>query len=103
MISEDANVVEKFRADHPGKVITFNETLGMDDETRRIVEIDLFAKCNEKVVTGGSTYGYVAVFKSGRLPYYVNGKINSSRCAKADISHPGFRSDYGASPLYRTY
>ncbi len=96
-------LVDKFREENHYKLIAFNETQGMDQATLQLVENELLAKCDEKIVSGGSTFGYVAVFKSGRMPYVVNGKINMTQCVKANLTHPGYRSDFGASPLYRTY
>jgi hypothetical protein len=101
--AEDAaKAVNQLRLNSLQKVIVFNETLDVNDEMRRIIEIDLFSKCHQMIVTGGSTYGYVAAFKSNRLPYVVNGDTGMKKCIKTDISHPGFRSQYGRV-LYRTY
>ena len=106
---EEESVI-KFLAQYRHKLITFNDTHGMDGTRVGIAEVELLAKCDEMIVTGGSTFGYVAVFKAGRLPYIVNGNINMAKCVKANLSHPGYRSDFNKhnnaifeSPYYRTY
>ena len=46
---------------------------------RAILDVELLAKCDELILTGGSTFGFLAAIKQqplhldGRLPYFVNG------------------------------
>ncbi len=46
--------------------------------TRTILDNELLSKCNELVMTGGSTFGFVASMKMSKMPYFINGKVCSS-------------------------
>ncbi|CAF1044801.1 unnamed protein product, partial [Brachionus calyciflorus] len=41
---------------------------------RTIMDNELLSRSNEIIITGGSTYGFVASMKKGKLPYYIEGK-----------------------------
>ena len=41
---------------------------------RTIMDIELLSKCDELIITGGSTYGFIASMKMLKLPYFI--KIN---------------------------
>ena len=89
-IKGQAGIVKSFFADYKHKIIEFNETQGLDKDARRIIEVELLAKCDELVVTGGSTFSYVAVFKTSRMPYVINGRTNMKKCVLADPGNPGY-------------
>lgn len=54
---------------------------------RAIIDVELLSKCDEIIMTGGSTFGFVASMKSLRLPFYVNGNSTSTEsCLKTSLS-----------------
>ncbi len=85
------SLVNQFRSFYEDKLIAnVNQTVQVDDyETLRLIEIDLLSKCDQMIVTGGSTFAYIAVFKSGRFPFVVNGGRNMTKCFKANLTNPG--------------
>jgi hypothetical protein len=40
---------------------------------KAMLDIELLSLCDEMVLTGGSTFGFLSAIKALRLPYYVNG------------------------------
>lgn len=52
-----------------------------DTYTRTILDNELLSKCNEIIVTGGSSFGFVAALKTGRLPFFIEGRRKKSPAA----------------------
>ena len=53
------------------------------------MDVELFSKCDEMIISGASTYGFVAAMKSLRMPYYVNGiGFKMKKCAKMSLGKP---------------
>ena len=87
--------LNKILAMYPNKTFSTNEYhIGHVDEDKKgylrtILDIELLSLCNELVITGGSTYGWIAAMKMLKLPFYVNGKDSSmEKCLKHNFSHP---------------
>ena len=82
------------------KVILIEET-GIDGESRRIIDIELLSRCNEMIITGSSTFGFLAAIKSGKLPYAIDAGwaegVNLTSCKRTDLAHPPVRDFYIAS------
>ena len=55
---------------------------------RTILDNQLLSMCNEIVVTGGSTFGWVAAMKMQKLPFYINGFTDMRNCLRATLSDP---------------
>ncbi len=56
---------------------------------RAILDVELLAKCDELVLTGGSTYGFVAAMKRKKMPYYVNGNSAAMvKCERMTLARP---------------
>ena len=83
-------VIDMYAARFPNKLIVINETLA-DSMTRAIVDVELLSRCDELIVTGGSTFGFVAAIKTLRLPLFVNGRVNMTSCKRTDLSRPPSR------------
>ena len=83
-------------AEYGERMIQVNGTIGhtYDDYgrdaigvyTKTLVENELLSRCDEIVITGGSTFGFVAAMKMLRLPYYLN--YNMDKCVRANLSRP---------------
>jgi hypothetical protein len=52
---------------------------------RTLIDIDLLSKCDELIHTGGSTFGFVAAMKGFKVPYYVDGRKNESKCFRTSL------------------
>ncbi len=74
-------------------LVVANETLGHVVENfnaypRTIIDVELLARCNQLVFTGGSTFGFVAAMKSQRAAYYINGRSNMTECKLHELGKP---------------
>lgn len=76
---------------------------------RVFLDIELLSRCDELILTGGSTFGFtsnqvhlfsiksllisylylIGSLKNGRFPMIVNGKRNTTRCERFKFSRPG--------------
>ncbi len=56
---------------------------------RAILDIELLSKTNELIITGGSTFGFIATMKQLRLSYFVNGKGSMNQCRRMLFSDTG--------------
>lgn len=63
-----------------------------DAYSRAILDIELLSKCDELIMTGGSTFGFVAAMKMLKLPYHINGRMNMTKCIRTSLSSPSFTS-----------
>lgn len=85
----------------PSKTFSTNKYhLGHIDEDKRgyfrtILDIELLSQCDELILTGGSTYGWIAAMKMLKLPLYVNGKTPAmKKCLRHNFSQPS-TNNYG--------
>ena len=66
-----------------------------DGYEKAIVDMELLSRCDEIITTGGSTFGFVAAMKRGKLPYFVNGKdSNMKSCLRYSLAYPGLSRTY---------
>ena len=86
--------VQQLSLAYPGKVITAKGKIAhvhfeADAYKRAIIDIELLSKCDELVITGGSTFGWMAAMKTLKMPYYINGLSRQMRrCERASLSRP---------------
>ena len=93
MTSDKEHILNRLVAENKHKAIVANETMGHVDERanaypRAIIDVELLSRCNELVITGGSTFGFVASMKSLKKSYYVNGRSNMTTCRLHELSKP---------------
>lgn len=70
-----------------------------DTYSRTILDSELLSKCDQIIVTGGSSFGFVAALKAGRLPYFIEGRMNitnGSKCERMKLSRPP-KNRYGVA------
>jgi hypothetical protein len=53
-----------------------------------ILDNELMSKSDFLVISGGSTFGFVAAMRKKQLPFYINGKKNQKKCSKMKLSEP---------------
>ena len=95
MTSDNADILSRIMRENQEirSMIAANETIGHIDETangypRTIIDVELLSRCDQLVITGGSTYGFVAAMKSQRAAYYVNGRSNMTECKLHELGKP---------------
>lgn len=97
--SDQAWVIEKIKnetmhsSDKGEKVISGKGKIGhvLNDQNayeRSILDIESLGRCDRLIVTGGSTFGFVAAFKTQRRLYFVE---VGRQCALFDFSAPSRR------------
>lgn len=74
---------------YPGKVLTSNGTISHihnpDGYQRAIVDVELLSRCDEILMTGGSTFAFMGAMKSLRMPFNIDGqqlKLNPNHSNK---------------------
>ena len=83
------SILEKY----PHKAFSSNGTIShivynAKGYSRTILDVELLSRCDEIIITGGSTFGWIAAMKSFKMPFYVNGKSTMQACARANLSYP---------------
>ena len=94
-IATDSDKIRRIMFSHYGnKSFTSNGTLdhsngGSREGFRRtVLDVELLSRCNEIIVTGGSTFGWMAAMKMLKMPYYINGiRETMVKCSRADLGH----------------
>ena len=85
-----SNIIKKL---YPTKAISANGTITHTHfhsvgQARAIIDIELLSRCDEIIMSGGSTFGYVASMKNKKLPYYIDGKSSMKKCLRTVLSSP---------------
>jgi hypothetical protein len=81
-----------------GHIITADNTLHVADAYKRaVIDNELLSKCDELIMTAGSTYGMVAAIRSGRKPLFFSGMRRSRHCERLSLGHR-----LPTTPLYNT-
>ena len=98
MTSDNEHILKKLVVNYKNKVIVTTETMGhveykKSSYPRAIIDVELLSRCNELIITGGSTYGFVAAMKSLKQAYYVNGKSNMLTCRLHELSSPSLTNN----------
>jgi len=64
----------------------FRRAVDADGFRRAVLDIELLSKCDEVIVTSGSTFGWLAAMKTLKMPYYVSGKSDKiMKCTREDM------------------
>lgn len=96
---DSGRLVNRLRRSFPDRVINTKGIVANIDYNslgykRTVIDSELLSRCDELIITGGSTYGFVSAMRSGRMPLYFNGKRNETRCWRSSFSRTGLRKDY---------
>ncbi len=88
---------DKFRFIFGSKVFFLNSPLGhvisgQNFYERAIMDVELLSKCDQMIITGGSTFGFIAATKSKKMPFYVNGNSSMEQCEQMSLNRPSYRN-----------
>ncbi len=92
--SDKEDMLDQLKKTYPDKVIISEGKIGhihggLHFYSRTILDVELLSKCDELVVTGGSTYGFLAAMKGFKMPYYINGgPANMTKCVRMSLGSP---------------
>jgi len=92
-IATDSDKIRSLIFEHyKEKSFTSNGTLdhtslGSKDGFRRaVLDVELLSKCDEVIVTSGSTFGWLAAMKTLKMPYYISGSSDKMmKCTREDM------------------
>jgi hypothetical protein len=96
-ISTDQNAqIQNLLNRYSDRILTGEGKIGhvafeSDAYERAILDIELLSHCNETILTGGSTFGFIGSLKSQKIPYFVEGKRSSNECKLLDFHAPARR------------
>lgn len=67
---------------------------------RAILDVELLARCDRLIITGGSTFGMTASLRSQRKPFVIeSSSISTGECAMLELGRPTLRP--GNFALYK--
>lgn len=101
ILSDNNNTIQSLINSHGGKILVNEGKIGhiafeANTYERAILDIELLSYCNEIILTGGSTFGFISALKSQKRPYFVEGRRSKNTCKFLDFYAPA-RSPYGYS------
>jgi hypothetical protein len=90
--SDRQDILDRLVKLYPDKIITSDGKAGHilfnnDSYPKTIMDVELLSKCNELIITGISTYGFVSAMKMLKLPYYITAG-GMKECVKFDLGSP---------------
>ena len=82
-----------FLAKYPNKTFTTSGVLthvahNSSGYRRTILDVELLSRCNESIITGGSTFGWISSMKRLQTAFYINGFSTMKKCLRAEFSQP---------------
>ena len=89
--SDSDTQLKRLLDEYPAKVVSTKGKLAhvgfnADAYRRAIIDTELLGRCDELIITGGSTFGWIAAMKTLRLPYYINGLSKMRECERVELS-----------------
>lgn len=91
--SDDGAFIETLKRNYSDKIVTGIGHIGHVDTNpdayeRALFDIELLSKCDETIITGGSTFGVMSFIKSQKRAYYFEGKKSKKECRKFRFFSP---------------
>lgn len=94
--TDKSDVLDEIEREFGDKIIMGYGKLGHvnkqpDAYERALFDVEMLARCDEIILTGGSTFGLVASFISQKRPFYVEGKRYG--CGMLSLAMPPIQFD----------
>ena len=102
-VATDKDQVYSFmkKASETNTMVVWQDQRGLDDEMARIIDVELLSLTDELIVTGSSTFGFLAAIKSGKLPHGIDAgfkpEVIYGECRPGDLARPFVREIDSAS------
>lgn len=100
--SDEQDFLREFDRKYQDKIASGYGTLAHIQEDlnayhRTLLDIEMLARCDQVILTGGSTFGFVASMITQTKPYFVEGKRGlAGTCGVFRLSSPARRQEgYG--------
>lgn len=83
--------LNQIEAAYPKKVITgvgmiSHVRVNSQGYYRAIIDSELLGRADELIISGGSSFGFIAALKSGKLSYFIDGKRSYEECKRMTLS-----------------
>jgi hypothetical protein len=83
--TDNAVFAEEIKANYTDKIVQAvgkigHVVLNSDAYERSLLDIELLSQCDEVILTGGSTFGFMSSLKKQKRPYFVEGKNLIDEC-----------------------
>lgn len=91
--SENQEIVKALADTYRERIITGVGSIGhvgyhSGGYERALLDVELLSECNDTILTGGSTFGFVGALKSQRKPFFVEGMRNQTKCEPLRLFAP---------------
>jgi hypothetical protein len=91
LATDSDELYDQFKQKYAGKLLSASGRIAHvmtgDGFERAIIDSELLSKCDDLIITGGSTFGFVAAMRMGRLPMFFNGQRNAKRCERMSFNN----------------
>lgn len=93
MASDESDFIKKMIDRFGNKILSGNGKIVHVDRSnigyrRALFDIEMLSRCDEMILTGGSTFGFIASIKAQKRPFTVEGKRSAKTCARLKFSEP---------------
>lgn len=94
VISDEPKLLDLLVAKYKDKIIVGEGLIGHVGEdspesyVRALMDLELMSRCNETVLTGSSTFGFLASLKNQKRPYVVDAGHNLVSCRRFEFFAP---------------
>lgn len=92
--TDDEETLKMLKNLYPNKVIHADGLIAHVAENtnsyfRTLLDIELLSRCDDLIISGGSTFGFLAAIKRGEYPLFLDGKQGKNECQRFSFSNPG--------------
>lgn len=91
--ADEQELIDQIKSEYGEKVITASGQIAHIEKNegyeRAIIDNEMLSKCDELIITGGSTFGMTAAMRMGRMPLFFVGKKNCTQCSRMTFANPG--------------
>ena len=99
--TDSSSKLELFKKKYGDRIISAEGEIGhvveKDNAYERVImDIELLSRCNETVLTGASSFGFISALKSQKLPYAVEGSYGLE-CQRFKLYSPPRRQNGAGS------
>ena len=93
VITDQSDKIQNLIRNYEHKILFVDDKIGHiaydpNAYEKTILDIELLSYCDEIILTGGSTFGFIGSIKRQKRPYFVEGKRTKNECKLLDFSKP---------------
>lgn len=91
-------VIERFKRNYEDRIIYLEGPIGHvafqpNVYEKTLMDVELLSRCNDTILTGGSTFGFIGTLKTRKLPYFIEGKQEKTECRLFKLFSPAVRPE----------